>query len=524
MTSSRLGLVVVAALALGGCASGRLKRADAAALAAADGRVLEGCYDCLLQARDAYERLASSKYSQRDTVALRLFETNLLLALRDKEMQLDWSANFGRAKALAARLPASLDAARVLGIAESVMPDGTGRGSEWQALMRQRSRGATPTIADDVAWLNASRMRAPVREYLALALDCSYDAKVLAPRQQPGATSRRPVLDPDASPLIIYGTGTCMSADTNMLAATMALVPKFHEAAFQHATKSVFSADNDGGIAAAKLLDSAYKRFPKSPAVTFLSGWLASITGDCATAKRWFGETIAIDSVHEFGLLEYTECLSRLKEDSAAIAMATRLIALKTSSTQRAYYWRALSYLRLKDLGTARADIETAKSIEREGNALTLAGIIENEQDSLGVAEKDLREARALPKGDQNCSAAWTLGLVLAKAPRPPDAGDAFEGALDCFDIKVAVIRNTIAHVESTPTKNPAHKAKRLAGLAADSTEQRVRYFAAAFNAAGQRANARNFPRALQLLDLAARDSSLAGPAAKMRQAILAAQ
>src|SRR5262245_34862344 len=87
------------ALVTAACASGRIKRENAMALAAADGRVLEGCYDCLIQARDGYERLASAKYVKRDTVALRLFEANLLLVLREKELQLDWAASIERAKA-----------------------------------------------------------------------------------------------------------------------------------------------------------------------------------------------------------------------------------------------------------------------------------------------------------------------------------------------------------------------------------------------------------------------------------------
>jgi hypothetical protein len=522
MASSRFLLAVVTVLLFGGCAPGRLKRENAMALAAADGRVMEGCYDCLIQARDAYERIADSKYVHRDTLALRLFEAHLLLSLRDKEMQLDWSANFARASAAATKLPASIDGARVLRIAESVLPNGTGRGSDWPAELRRRASAIVPMIPDDVKWLYSAPLRAPVREYVALALDCSYDAQVLAPRPQPGARSRRPVLSPDATPLIIYRTGTCMSADTNMLAAVMAVVPTFHEAAFHHATLSAFTAEMDGGDAAAKLLDKAYQRFSKSPAVTFMSGWLASMVGDCGAGARWFGETVALDSIHEFGLLQHTECLSRLKQDSAALAMATRLIALNTPSTQRAYYLRAASRLRLKELPSARSDIEAAKSLEREGSALTLGGIIENEQDELGVAELDLREARGLPKGDQNCVAALTLGLVLDKAKRPVDAGDAFESALDCFDVKVAVIRVAIARLASMPSRNPAHTAKRIAGLAADSIEQRMRYHASAFNAAGQRANSRNFVRALALLDIAGRDSALAEPVVKLRQAILA--
>jgi hypothetical protein len=524
MPSSRARPIVAAAILLlaAACTSGRLKREAASALAMADGRVLEGCYDCLLQARQSYEGLASSKYAKRDTLALRLFETNVLVALRAKEMQLDWTPELERARALVSRVPATVDAARVLRIAEAVLPDGNGRGSGWPAPLRRATAAFAPKVPDEVAWLNTAPLRSAVREYLALALDCSYDARVLAPTRQPGATARRPVLSPDATPLVIYRTGICMGADTNMLAAVMALVPDFHEAAYYHATSSAFGAELDGGTAAWKLLDRAYRRFPTSPGVTFMSGWLASNLGDCSTADRWFGETIAIDSTHEFALLLGTKCLSGLHRDSAAVAMATRLLDLQTASTQQAYYWRALSRFRLKELGAARSDIDAAKSMAHEPNSLTLGGIIENEQDDLAIAEQDLRAARALPRGELNCPAAWTLGLVLDKQKRPVDAGDAFEGAMECFDFRVLLIRHQIDTLLARPSRNPAHTQRRAAALAADSTEQRARYFVSAFNAAGQRANTRRFDRALELLEVAGRDSTLAESVTKLRQAIVA--
>jgi hypothetical protein len=54
--------------------------------------VLEGCYDCLLDTRGIYARLAQS--NDRKTAAsavARLFETDVLLALREKELALDSS-------------------------------------------------------------------------------------------------------------------------------------------------------------------------------------------------------------------------------------------------------------------------------------------------------------------------------------------------------------------------------------------------------------------------------------------------
>ena len=503
----------------GGCAARRLERENALALAAADGRILDGCYDCLLEARSIYERLGASKHVNRDTIALRSFETTLLLALREKELQLDWRTNLERARQIAPILPPPMNAQRLLAIADAVLPDGTGRMNDWASTIH-RERAATPDVPDDIAWLATAPIRSVVRDYLALALDCSYDGRVLAPRAQPGATQRRPVLPPGASPLIIYRTGICMSADTNMLAAVLALVPQFHEAAYFAGSTAAFRAEEDGGSRAAALLQTAYRRFPRAPGVTYVSGWLAMNLGECTTALRYYDETLAIDPEHELALLNGTVCLSRLRHDSAAISRATRLIALESSSTQPAYYWRAVSWVRLRNLPAARADIERAKALEREPNALTMAGVIENEQSELTIAESDLREALALPRGHQNCTAAWTLGLVLARQDRASDAASMLETAMDCYDMRVAFARASIARLQANPPSDRDYAARRLAALTVDSTDQRTRYYAAAFNAAGNRANAGNLPRAMELLAIAERDAKLVDPVAKLRDAI----
>jgi tetratricopeptide (TPR) repeat protein len=503
------------------CASSRIKREDAMALAAADALVLQGCDDCMRRARDTYERLTASEHTNRDTLALRSFETNLLLALREKELVLDWRPTLARAKAMAPRVPSTVDAQRLLNIVDAVLPDGNGRMNDWLAEMRRERAAFVPKIPGEISWLATAPLRSEVRDYVSLALDCSYDARVLAPIRQQGASQRRPVLAPDAPPIVIYRTGICLSADANMLAAVLAVVPDFHEAAYFAGTAAAFGAEEDGGEGAEKLLRQAYRHLANVPGVPFMSGWLAMTLGDCSTAVRYFDETVAIDSTHEVALLQATICLSRLHEDSAAIAHATRLLALRTGSAQQAYYWRAVSRLRLKDLASARSDIEAAKALDRDANALTMAGIIENEQNDLAIAERDLRAARDRPQGDQNCTAAWTLGLVLGKANRPGVTADTFEAAMDCYDFKVAVIRRRIEKLKDRPSPNPAYTMKRVAALAADSADQRKRYHASAFNAAGYRANAGRRTRAVELLDIAARDTALSDRVAKLREALL---
>jgi tetratricopeptide (TPR) repeat protein len=513
-------LALASMLLVTACASSRIKRENAMALAAADALVLQGCYECLLGARTTYERLTTSQYANRDTLALRSFETNLLLALRQKELVLDWRPTLERAKTMTPRVPSAVDAQRLVNIVDAVLPDANGRMNDWLAEMRRERAAFVPKIPGEISWLSTAPLRSEVREYISLALDCSYDARVLAPIRQQGTSQRRPVLAPEAPPIVIYRTGICLTADANMLAAVLAVVPDFHEAAYFAGTAAAFGAEEDGGEGAGKLLGQAYRHLPNVPGVPFMSGWLAMTLGDCTTAVRYFDETVAIDSAHEVALLQATICLSRLRDDSAAIAHATRLLALRTASAPQAYYWRAVSRLRLKELALARSDIEAAKALDRDANALTMAGIIENEQNDLAIAERDLRDARSRPQGDQNCTAAWTLGLVLGKANRPGVTADTFEAAMDCYDFKVAVIRRRIEKLENRPSPNPVHTLRRIAALAADSVDQRKRYHASAFNAAGYRANAGRRVRAIELLDVAARDTSLTDRVAKLRDAL----
>src|SRR5262245_31502137 len=89
---------------LAGCATAPRNPVVLPPLEGADARLLQGCYDCLLEARDAYQRAASGK--ARSLVLLRLFESELLIALREKELTLDPSAALARARALARELPA----------------------------------------------------------------------------------------------------------------------------------------------------------------------------------------------------------------------------------------------------------------------------------------------------------------------------------------------------------------------------------------------------------------------------------
>ena len=132
-------LGIVALLLLAGCASAPIKKADQASLAVAQTRVLEGCYQCLLEARDVFERVAVGK--ARPLVVARLFETYVLIGMRERELALDSRESFAKARALVSELPVTYAGAQYVEIAELMPPDflGTPR-TEMSAFQR----GAPP--------------------------------------------------------------------------------------------------------------------------------------------------------------------------------------------------------------------------------------------------------------------------------------------------------------------------------------------------------------------------------------------
>src|SRR5262245_60677730 len=110
-----LVLATAAVSVLIGCASGGPVRvascvAPVALQGVADSSVRDGCYTCLLKARDDYERLLGDCNSS--DLLVRLFETQLLVALRERELAIDEKASMRVAEQLAARLPATANASR----------------------------------------------------------------------------------------------------------------------------------------------------------------------------------------------------------------------------------------------------------------------------------------------------------------------------------------------------------------------------------------------------------------------------
>jgi hypothetical protein len=158
-------LVGVCLVAAAGCGPKKPSASEVAAIEmarVAHARVLEGCYDCLLEARDKYVALAAGR--SRPAYALPLFEVELLLTLREKELAMDASASFGRAKALSAELSADVDGARYLAIVTAVPSNAMGLAYTENQAFRREHQPFVPQINAEIGWLETGPLQPAVRE------------------------------------------------------------------------------------------------------------------------------------------------------------------------------------------------------------------------------------------------------------------------------------------------------------------------------------------------------------------------
>jgi tetratricopeptide (TPR) repeat protein len=519
-----MGRVWVAILAVSvGCASVPLKKADLAALARADGRLLEGCYDCLTEARATYERIAVGK--ARPLVIARLFEAELLIALREKELALDSSGALARAQRLAAELPPSAGASRYLALVDLVPSDNAGTPHREASAVRQAHASAVAGLNDELVWLrSATALREPARQYLSLAVDCAWLFRGRRSAPAPGAAAdwwagsyQARDAPPDLVPLVAYRIGMCDSVSARTLGQVRDRVPGFVEAAFFLGRLEGADAAHSGGRKAKDLLAEAYARFPNSPSVTYFLGNLNQVVGNCREALRYYDETLVIKSAHEDALLGRTMCLTYLKRTDEAIAEATHMIDLQTDNWGEAYYWRAWNHHFREELAPARADVQRAKSLSGSMSSYTLAGIIEHDQDDLEPAVADLVRAKLLGRG-RNCIAMWYLGLVMRKQEKWIDSGGNFSDAMACYDADVRDDLAGMSAMQGRTDLDADFKAAQIAGFEAALKEDRSHYYASAFNAANHYTRGGNLDQARKLVEIAAADPALADVVAQLRE------
>jgi tetratricopeptide (TPR) repeat protein len=453
----------------------------------------------------------------RPSVIVRLFEIEMLMLLRERELAMDSTASLARVRAVATELPATMDALRYIAMVEAMPTDITGIPVRRDVAFRRAQQAFAAGVEDHIAWLgNDTAVLLPVRQYLSVALDCAYGR-----RRVPGQPPTQPLasrMPADIAPMVSYIVGSCAGVKAPVLDSLRARVPGYAEAAYYLARMHVSEAQDTGGTLARPLLAEAYGRFPKSSSITYLNGNFQQLIGDCREALRFYDETLAIEPVHDNAMLGRTVCFAFLKRFDEAIASATHMIEVKSTNEPYAFYWRAWVRHVQGGLVEARADIERAKSMLSNNEIHRLAGIIEYDQNDLDTATKDLVIAKTMQGGGTDCVARWYLGLVEMKREKWLLSGQHFEDAMGCYEAQAFLAQEALKRMEARENIDQEFKARQIASFQAAIKEDMSQHYASAFNGGNHYLRGGDLKKARALVDVAAKDATLAAGVAQLRK------
>ena len=100
------------------------------------------------------------------------------------------------------------------------------------------------------------------------------------------------------------------------------------------------------------------------------------------------------------------------------------------------------------------------------------------------------------------------------------DAGGIFESTCYCYRDNASIDKAKLEEMQARTNLDPEFKASQIAGFEAALKEDMSQYDAAAFNAAANYARGGDIPTARPLLEVAAKDPSLADLVQKLRDII----
>jgi tetratricopeptide (TPR) repeat protein len=505
-TATPVCLILLAAV-VAGCGSRSARVAEPDRGAWADELIRQGCYDCLLDARTAYERLAASSAA----ALARVFEADLLLALREKELSIDATATLARAESLVPRL-ARLGppegghyvrpAERLLGIVRTIPEDAAGR------RVLPPGKDAAQQLDSALAVVDASPFSAELNGYLRLAIQCGRTTSDPAP-----------VGPANDIPLLAYRRAICASpVRVDRLRAVRTAVPRFVETSFFLGRVAMGSLFRTDGSEARGLFEQAYARFSNSPTIAFDLGTVYQATNECRPAERLFTRVLELKAAHEEARLGRAVCRTYLSQNEEAVSDATVLIDARASNRGEAYYWRAWNRRHLKQIESARADIDQARSLRYNARVLTLAGMIEYDQRDFVTARRDLTQAGDLDP--RECDAPWYLGLVEVAVESWPPGAKAFAGAAQCYEGLVKETEKFRADMATRKDVSEDFRKRQLAGFDAAIADDNVRKSTAELNAAINFGRAGDIPNAAVYMKRAAVDPERRTAVEDLRQVL----
>jgi tetratricopeptide (TPR) repeat protein len=511
MALMRLALVLLIALAFGGCAARPPVATQPAApvdvsarLAEADALVEAGCFDCLRDALSKYQAIRvvpGAPAAGIDQATAGGVRAAGLLAIRQRELGMVDDGYLSVAKALMAQRSCGPDAcqavAQVLDIVDLLPTRSAGiimrvPGSDAEVERLQQYVKTRP------AWLERLRDGAgedPLTAYGWLAFVCGTSDGV--------RLTLDGILAPVAAmrdmPLLKFKQANCFGLDRAKLEAVVAGDPRFVEVWFllgQYAS-------------AQRLLDEvdtwygqAYAWHPRWPILTLSIGAVALTAEEFDRSLEFYLKTLELEPRAADALLGKARALTYLEQHEPAIVVADQLIG-EGWLPGDAYYWKALNETQLGRLEAAWVDIEKADKLLINDQVPKLAGTIAYRRMELDVARAKYEEARR--RNPNDCETGFFLGIVLADQRVWDRTAEIFVATARCLENAEQEYKRQIEEIK-TSKATPARQAKQIARREQQTAAARRMMATSSFNTAVAYYNLSRKDEARQFAEKVAQD------------------
>jgi tetratricopeptide (TPR) repeat protein len=480
-----------------------------AEMAKAEALQSQGCYTCLKESLAIFEKLGQAKI-QPAGLAEKIFDTALLIAVREKDLGIPADDAMGAARrlAVASRQP-------LLDAAELIIGDSSGLDPEMRSFVTGRNRRALEPDNPTRRALDAFAETDLPAKYIALSIDCeqqklieSVDLKSLS------ATYA-------GSPLLLFRLATCGRPGGPNIAAIREVDPRWTDTLYWEGRREMV-ASLGNAIDLSKVIGlygQGREAFPSS--MMLAMAWSnANLTAEeFPSALSGFDDVLQKYPTHRDALNGRMQSLSYVMRHDEAIAAATRLLDLGTWHIPDAYYWRAWNRYQIKEYDNAWADVEDAIKGLSNSRVYMLAGMIAYARKTLPIAVDRLDTAFKIDA--RQCDAVWMSGLVSIDMNELAIAAPKFARSMTCFVSAASGLRQERAQLDQAIQKRgtppTARDRRNLDRMQRDAETAELKSAQSAFNGAQCYARTGNKGLALNIIDVAIAHPGMSEKAAALK-------
>ena len=483
-----------------------------AEMAKAESLQSEGCYTCLKESLAIFEKLRVAKVQPAD-LAEKIFDTALLIAIREKDLGIPSDESMAHAKSVVvpSRQP-------LLDAAELIVGDTSGLDPEMRALVTGRNRPALAPDNPPRRALDAFPQTDLTAKYVALSIDCeqqklieSVDMKALAATYS-------------GSPLLQFRLATCGRPFAPNVGALRQGDPRWVDTLYWEGRRELVASLGDA-VDLSKVIGfygEGRAAFPASLMLTMAWANANLMAEEFEPALSGFEDVLKTFPTHRDALNGKMQAQSYLMRHQDGIATATRLLELGTWHIPDANYWRAWNRYHLKEFDSAWADIENAIKGLSNARVYMLAGLIAYARKELPVAVN--RFDTAFKVDPSACDAVWMSGLVSIDQNELAVAAPKFARSMTCFDSTADALRKERARLDAAIQKRAtppnARDRRNLDRLQHDADTAELKSAQSAFNGAQCYARTGGKDVALKLIDAAIAHPEMRGKATALKAAI----